>query len=598
MLNRTKVKYCGRSGVLAIMAYWASPVLAFLFFLLGPGYLGAAPRMHRICVSPDGTNTLQWFTFKDTCDDLVRVEVYGRENSFSPFKLIGDAFSPKSTEYAHAGAVAFQKGYYFLRYEISCGGNAVSVYSDTLQVDYRAPEIIDPDSVSIVNGKVVIGWSPAKEPDAKSYVIYRTVGSNNFPIDTVYGKFNTLYTDSIAGEPGTKAERYKIAPMDSCDNIAPIGQFHQTVFLQVSADNCRGELYLTWSPYIGWAEGVDSYDIYIKDSTGYRKVGSTAGLIDTLAGLKTKVTYSIYVRANKKGGGATSSSNLIIHKADFGDVLDYLYISSVTYLDERLQVNWLVADHPELARFELWRGRDKLRMIKAGDIPPDRFSWEDNNPGDTVWFFKLRAFNTCGNMLAESNISNSIVLHIGKDTGYRNLEWNEYAQWLNGVEGYEVYKRVYGDEEPGLLPIGVTDEGTTVFTDTAPLAEDTLPGACYYIVANEDGVNKYGVRGSSISNKVCYRNPPIVHIPDAFVPHEHVNTHFRPSLLNVEISRSSLEIYNRWGQRVAENIDLNIGWDGMLSNGNVAPEGVYFYILTVQGIDGSTQFFRGPVTLL
>jgi hypothetical protein len=494
------------------------------------------------------------------------------------------------------GASVYQKGSYFLKYTLSCGGNSVETYSDTADVDVVPPAIIEPDSVSVVNGKVVMGWKASGAPDAKSYVIYRTIGANNFPVDTVYGKDNTIYNDTGIGHPETGGERYKIAGVDSCDNISPIGNYHETMFLKHSSDNCKGFLYLQWSQYVGWA--VERYEVFLKDGEVYTSMGSTTNLTDTLLGLKTNSTYSIYIRAYKKGGGASSSSNEIVFTADFGDFMEYLYITSVTYNGDELHVNWITPQNADLDHFELWRGLDKVHLVKAASLGKAEFSWTETAPKETVLFYKLRAFNSCGKMLAESNISNSIVLQVSKENDQRILKWNSYASWLNGVYEYRIYKAIYGKDTTGILPIGSTDRKTTIFVDTASIKADTLPGACYYVQAVETGINALGVNGVSLSNNVCYRNSPIVYIPNAFNPHANINTHFKPSMLNVDYANSMLVIYNRFGQIVAENVDLVKGWDGLLSNGLVAPEGVYLYTLKVQGIDGSFKTLNGTVTLL
>lgn len=559
---------------------------------------GAIPRLHRICASPNGTNTIEWFENADTCEKLVSITIYGRENKFSPFKKIAEEFSAFSTEYIHTGASAFQKGTYYLMYVIRCGGNDVSINSDTLAVDTQAPDITDPDSVSIINGKAVMGWTASKAPDAESYVIYRTVGSSNFPIDTVYGKDNTFFIDTGFGDPTKGNERYKIAAVDSCDNIAPIGNYHETIFLKFSANRCQGQLYLNWSSYVGWGNGVDHYDVFVSDGGNFSKVGSTGQLQDTINGLKTGTTYKIFIRAYEKGGLASSSSNVIVVTPDFGDQLEYLYISNVTYQGSNIIVNWMAAANPKLKRFEVWRGLDKVHMIKAADLDSSKSTWVDHSPGKSVRYYKVLAFNTCGKLLAESNISNSILLSVTKENDHRILHWNAYASWLNGVSGYDVYKVIYGGDTSHLQPLGSTDKLTLFLEDTTSILWDTLPGACYYVQAHEAGFNKLGINGLSTSSIVCYLNAPIVFIPNAFVPHENVNTHFKPSLLNVDFANSSLVIYNRWGQITADKIDLQIGWDGLLSNGEVAPEGVYFYILQVQGIDGSRQLYKGTVTLL
>lgn len=592
-LNSTKVKYKATVCVLPVMANWVSAVL--FAALLGVTNLEAKPFLRRICASPDGANTLEWVVNKDTCQQLLNIEIYGRQNKFSPFSKISDNESGSASQFSHTGAAAYQKGAYFLKYTIKCGGNAVVVFSDTVDVDSQAPDVIDPDSVSVVNGKVVMGWTASKAPDSKSYVIYRTVGTNNFPVDTVFGKNNTVYNDTGVGHPEAGGERYRIAAVDSCDNISPIGNYHQTMFLKHSSDNCKGLLYLQWSPYIGW--DAQRYEVFLKEDGVYRSVDFTTQTADTLKGLKTNTTYSIYVRAFKKGGGATSSSNEIVFTADFGDYMEYLYITSITYLGSDLHVKWIAPANVDLDHFELWRGLDKIHLVKVADLGKTKTDWMEPAQGENVIYYKLRAFNTCGKMLAESNISNSIVLTVSKENNQRVLRWNGYGTWLNGVWEYRVYKAIYGKDTTGLLPLGSTEAKTTFFIDTSSISLDTLPGACYYVQAVENGVNKLGVSGWSQSNSVCYTNPPIVYIPNAFNPHANINTRFRPSVLNVDYANSSMFIYNRFGQRIAENVNLEKGWDAIQSNGTVAAEGVYFYIIQLQGIDGSRELYKGTVTL-
>ncbi len=60
---------------------------------------------------------------------------------------------------------------------------------------------------------------------------------------------------------------------------------------------------------------------------------------------------------------------------------------------------------------------------------------------------------------------------------------------------------------------------------------------------------------------------------------------------------NNLIIYNRWGNRIfqKENYANDNGWDGTFNNLNL-PDGVYFYLLKVI-VNGSEQFFSGPITL-
>ena len=62
-----------------------------------------------------------------------------------------------------------------------------------------------------------------------------------------------------------------------------------------------------------------------------------------------------------------------------------------------------------------------------------------------------------------------------------------------------------------------------------------------------------------------------------------------------------IDIYNRWGQLVMyfDNLPSGwLGWDGYGADGEKMPEGVYFFVLTGNGIDGHYYEEEGSVTLL
>ena len=59
-----------------------------------------------------------------------------------------------------------------------------------------------------------------------------------------------------------------------------------------------------------------------------------------------------------------------------------------------------------------------------------------------------------------------------------------------------------------------------------------------------------------------------------------------------------VDIYNRWGEIVYSWEGENQKWDGKGFDGNILPEGVYFYVLEGEGIDGEFYSKKGTVTLI
>ena len=60
-----------------------------------------------------------------------------------------------------------------------------------------------------------------------------------------------------------------------------------------------------------------------------------------------------------------------------------------------------------------------------------------------------------------------------------------------------------------------------------------------------------------------------------------------------------MQIWNRWGEKIYEGNNPNIGWDGKKqSNGDIAPAGVYIYTVEYSPPRGEPQKEKGHVTLI
>jgi gliding motility-associated-like protein len=86
-------------------------------------------------------------------------------------------------------------------------------------------------------------------------------------------------------------------------------------------------------------------------------------------------------------------------------------------------------------------------------------------------------------------------------------------------------------------------------------------------------------------------------IPNVFTPNgDGSNDVFMVSGTNLESIEG--QILNRWGQTMFEWNHLKGHWDGRTLSGGEAPDGTYFYIITVKGIDGKEYFKKGGFSLI
>ena len=78
-----------------------------------------------------------------------------------------------------------------------------------------------------------------------------------------------------------------------------------------------------------------------------------------------------------------------------------------------------------------------------------------------------------------------------------------------------------------------------------------------------------------------------VDVPNAFTP-QSSDINNKVFVKGFGISKMQFIIWNRWGQKVFETNDVNIGWDGKFK-GVVQPMDVYAYTLSVEFFDGKKQ---------
>jgi gliding motility-associated-like protein len=124
--------------------------------------------------------------------------------------------------------------------------------------------------------------------------------------------------------------------------------------------------------------------------------------------------------------------------------------------------------------------------------------------------------------------------------------------------------------------IGINPSGTASFTPTASgTFQLTIVDNCNnsvsddFVISVEDGCS--------------------IDIPNVFTPNGDMSNDYFVVKNLEDFPNSALVIFNRWGNKVYENTDYRNDW-----NGKDSPEGVYYYILTLE--DGNVH--HGFVTLL
>lgn len=88
------------------------------------------------------------------------------------------------------------------------------------------------------------------------------------------------------------------------------------------------------------------------------------------------------------------------------------------------------------------------------------------------------------------------------------------------------------------------------------------------------------------------------YMPNAFTPNnDGVNDLFPQNQFTDTSADYQLQIFTRWGEKVAEYNSPLYGWDGRYQ-GIMQEEGVYIYLINWMGCDGVRKYKRGNITLL
>jgi len=82
---------------------------------------------------------------------------------------------------------------------------------------------------------------------------------------------------------------------------------------------------------------------------------------------------------------------------------------------------------------------------------------------------------------------------------------------------------------------------------------------------------------TEITRTVIINGIYLFYVPNAFTPDgDGKNEIFKPSGSGIDLTRYTMQIFDRWGQLIFETNDATIGWDGT-SNGKYVPNGTYVW---------------------
>ena len=459
-------------------------------------------------------------------------------------------------------------------------------------------------SVNPLTGNASLEWQLSPSIDVAAYIVYIDRNSSWIAIDTIWDHLATSYLN-LSSNADFFPESYVVAAYDSAANPSPLTEPHTTIFNSLVFDSCLVQIRLEWTPYIGWEQDLENYEVILSMDGGPDSLLQVLGNTTTEfvhVEIESYKNYCYYIRANHSGG-LESTSNEICMYTEMARIPDYINADFATIENSNeIHFSFSIDPESEIYKFRLLKGSDTLNIndpITTFFDPPSwniEYTDKIDNPF-RQYFYKLVAINACDSIVTESNVASNIVLTVENREVINELIWSPYNSWIDGVDSYEVYRKIE-DQLPELV---VSLPGTdTAYSDDISAFQYSVPSGrfCYYILATEGDQNPYGITGYSKSNTSCGVVPVNVFVPNAFTPNaDNKNDRFKP-VLSFTPRQYLLTIRNRWGNLIFESKDPLVGWEGNIDGDKQAPEGVYIYYLRIITDEGKIIEKNGHVTLI
>ncbi len=583
--------------------------------------------VRNISTAPSGTE-LNWSLPVAVNPCFTGYEIYASTgNSNGPFSLVATVNNPLQTSIQinpptvplYSG-IAASVTYFYMINRGSCNNPIppLNPTSDTLDNVKPQPYIII-SSASVINNQVHLTWYPSPSPEVVAYLILSSKdGFNTF--DTVYGRFNTTYIDTV-GDPSFTPIRYKIRALEYCESplglqgtATPDTADHTTIFLRnispyVDIDSCNRTVSIRWDPYDAGSAQVITYEIQRSVNGGVFTTdasipppGSAPPFLYTLQNIPYRDTVAVRVAALLPNGTITySNERRFSANAIQTPVNDY--IRNITVENGTIYIEYRkdTLASPDTLRI-LNRSLDGIvfrPLIKNPDVQ-DRykyiFSDENLAVNDNVYFYRLNLRDLCFN---EHISDTAATLRIGikkKNNNKADILWSGF-EIADITFNYFRLEKITGTDT---ITVGTFNRNENSYLENTlfDFTADSVQGVCYRITAVFTNNNDPAPREilESHSNIICVEPEPIAFVPQAFLP-DGVNNTFKPFLLYSKRDNYDFRIYDRWYQLVFSTQNVDERWDGNF-DGKRAPADGYIYIIKFTGKNNKEYTQTGMVMLI
>ncbi len=568
-------------------------ILCFAF------YSQATAQVYPPQLSCIKIDTLVWdLPQPNTCGSFNAYEIYTSSNINGPYTLLTSITDPTQTKYEDPNPSA-ELRYYYMQGNFNCAGEVI-LQSDTL--DNLLPESFTIERVSVIdNVKVDLTWNPSLSPEVNAYIIYRVTTFGTMPIDTVYNRTN--YVDQF-GSPGLGPETYYVVGLDDCGNTSAFDQPHSTIHLRSGASICERSVSLNWNLYENWTNGIEAQEIWLSVNNAPATNVATLGATDTTYVMENATDgdfYCFYINAIEKGTGIVAKSTETCRTIDVVTPADDVMLVNLTVnQDNQVTLEWYWNTNADVLTYSIHRQRIDDDVILTFDFPAinplsaiNTYTDTTANPAQGAIGYQLFAEDSCDNPTFTEQAATVFAQVTANEDRTNLIQWSPYNLPSATVINYEIYNINSSS------PIAVVSNSQFSHIDPVDASNIYEAEKCYYVIATAmielpDGTIR---TVKSRSNTVCVKQFSTIYAPNAFVPYGK-NPVFKPVVLFGDaVSDYQMVIYDRWGNRLFESKEIEIGWDGR-KEGRDMPEGAYTFVIRLSQPNGEILENKGVLMLV
>lgn len=480
------------------------------------------------------------------------------------------------------------------------------------QANASNPPFTKLDSVSVnpETGKITLAWQ--KHPF--EYVIGYTVtlweqNSNSYDnIATVSGINNTIW-DSVFTFIDTPL-RLGVKIIDSCGNLNYGSSQPLSIIFskKPSINTCKRSATLSWTSYhYPKPNELKGYKLFIFENGQLVKDTLQEDTTYVLHGLKDKSQYKYYIRAIDESGNKTSTSNQREFIFHYPRTPDSVYFHFPTIVNDNF-VELKLTKYPGhyYSAYKVLRLAEDGSFFEAIDstalgnkkvaVFKDSLAEIDSKP----YYYKLQVKDSCLNLFSETIELPTISLQVeSQNKQYNNLKWNHATGNSFQIEEYSIYRMIDGERLPQGPLAKIEEEPVSNYKDNLFASPNysefsKSEGSFHYYLIT---TIRYKEKLVEVSSNIAeIEKKQELYVPNAFVPGG-VNSIFKPSTVFIKNEGYLFMIYNKWGIKIFETRNKEMGWDGTY-NEDPMPQGVYAYFIKYKGKNGNPYEKKGTVTLI